>query len=1253
MKINNFLKSFLHATMKLSLTMIGKTNLRRKNMAENSINMPNDVDVSTNNDLVIETENFFVPIVARLKASEAKLEKLYPGIFGQVNENKTANLVNNIFPLGLPKSVYVSCLPQTANAKDTTFIVYRFRVIRTPNDYLSRFLPDNRTITFNAIFKNRSCGIKIQDLSESLARPCCINEIEFKITPQNYNSRINVRLEFLTEIQTRAIKVRNNINAHLNLWREYLDWLEALCVSQMRGFRYNNYTVDENNDLLLFSVLFKNEKEAEENVRYLRNNNIVAADLEASSEPDEFKYNQASRRRPTGLGKFNSWDKEGTVVIDGKEYFLAIFRFDRDNSWGLPPREGFLTVNIGGDFNLINIQRNAINRLLAGNSNSAELIDWLFNPENVKCPEKIEPITVTDWNNKDIEKNENQRQAVEKMLAAPSLFLLQGPPGTGKTTVIAEAIYQFNKMGKTVFLTSQSNDAVDNALERLALDTAVRSLRMEKNRNRNDEENDSKESADSVALRRFFKSWAKGINSEWLDKWSELDSTLAEDQKNLRDAELAIKDSTSIAKSIENLFWQKDEAEKTRNAAIQNLNSLKMSENNHMNSMINTEIYSKCLSGDFSNQFVFDENTNDLIISMMRGLVEKSAGKGLRMLKSSIDSAFNNESKNNLLNELVKNYGSLASLIENLRSNSSDTSSVELEANLLKEKRELSEKVDEYLSNGEEIPDEIQVRYRSIGYELANLKKTAGIKLSETDKALLSSDLLENFNVKNILPVLIEIHDEFKKAFDSTVSSLKINLKKDNQQEKTEAEEKLRIAEGHLSEINDQYNKAKSEHKAFSEKISEISKQYFKEKNNDNEKLIQAIKARIIATQQELNKNSSIRKPWEKMLNGLVNRLNNVTNEKKPLDSDVFMKDYKRACNVVGMTCTGNTKSLTESEFTDFDVVIVDEVSKATPTELLIPLLLGRKVILVGDHRQLPPMFKEQERSYMELIDDTSKMPENTQRLLTQENFVKFKKMVTSSVFKTLFERAPEPIKHTLLTQYRMHSDIMSLINNFYENKLICGVSDGQKNHGITIKDRLGNVCIRPDQHAYWFDSSYGFDGKSAYENFAEGSTSAFNPLEVEMVIKLLIKIAEDCKTKGVTKTVGIISFYQRQINEIRCQWRKISKSYRPYVDVDINTVDRFQGKEKNIIIASLVRNNPAAKVSKHIVAYERINVAFSRAQELLAIVGAEHIYRDADVELPKMDAVGVETSKVYRKIISDLKARNCFFDSSYLITKK
>ena len=154
----------------------------------------------------------------------------------------------------------------------------------------------------------------------------------------------------------------------------------------------------------------------------------------------------------------------------------------------------------------------------------------------------------------------------------------------------------------------------------------------------------------------------------------------------------------------------------------------------------------------------------------------------------------------------------------------------------------------------------------------------------------------------------------------------------------------------------------------------------------------------------------------------------------------------------------------------------------------------------------------------------------------------------------------------------------------------------------------------------------------------------------------MLKKIAHSYKEKGYSKenkkTVGVISFYQMQVNEIREIFRE-AKNYFDFssIDVDINTVDRFQGKEKNIIITSLVRNNRKGHASKHVVAFERINVAFSRAQELLFIVGAKHMYENQSVQLPNMDMPGFKTAPVYKNIMEGLNRKGCFKTCNKIIT--
>ena len=128
--------------------------------------------------------------------------------------------------------------------------------------------------------------------------------------------------------------------------------------------------------------------------------------------------------------------------------------------------------------------------------------------------------------------------------------------------------------------------------------------------------------------------------------------------------------------------------------------------------------------------------------------------------------------------------------------------------------------------------------------------------------------------------------------------------------------------------------------------------------------------------------------------------------------------------------------------------------------------------------------------------------------------------MVTSSLFKDYFEQADESIKHSLLVQYRMHTDIMNIINRFYEQRLSCGNSEEverkEKNHNLTIKGVDGSTFVIPYRHAYWIDSSSTPSGKPIYEVRPNNSTSNYNVLEKYIVMELLKKIAEAYKIIGL-----------------------------------------------------------------------------------------------------------------------------------------
>lgn len=323
----------------------------------------------------------------------------------------------------------------------------------------------------------------------------------------------------------------------------------------------------------------------------------------------------------------------------------------------------------------------------------------------------------------------------------------------------------------------------------------------------------------------------------------------------------------------------------------------------------------------------------------------------------------------------------------------------------------------------------------------------------------------------------------------------------------------------------------------------------------------------------------------------------------------------------------------------------MDEVSKATPLELLLPLMRARRSALVGDHRQLPPMFREGQdaEGLAEVADE--EVPEEI--ALTPENLKKYEKFVTASLFRTHFERADESIKQRLTVQHRMHPHIMDAVNRFYEGQLTSGIEepDTSRAHGLTILGRGDLPVISPEQHLVWVDTTKDERGDDWSEPASGSGQERTNDLEARLIVRMLRDI-DDALIKtlpgpGERKQVGIVSMYQAQVRAIRQEMNRETKD-RPFraITCELSTVVKYQGKEKPIILVSMVRNLGGAASSRrrssraNVARFEYINVAFSRAQELLVVFGAVDTFTPYQVELPPMDGSGPPRAvPVYREI--------------------
>ena len=308
-----------------------------------------------------------------------------------------------------------------------------------------------------------------------------------------------------------------------------------------------------------------------------------------------------------------------------------------------------------------------------------------------------------------------------------------------------------------------------------------------------------------------------------------------------------------------------------------------------------------------------------------------------------------------------------------------------------------------------------------------------------------------------------------------------------------------------------------------------------------------------------------------------------------------------------------------------FDAVIMDEASKATPPELLMPLCYGRKSILIGDHRQLAPMLNEKSFKEVLLELDTDKAKALAEEI--DRDFVdtsQFRRMI-------LNKKISPSIKATLNIQYRMHPAINDVIKQFYLNDecggLRCGLnpcfvdSPDLRNPESRYHGFKSEGFISPDVHTIWVNVETPEE--------SEGS-STVNTGEIDAINTILEKLsqAEGFKEymshwdtlkeeykRNEEKEIGVISFYGRQVGRIK-------RDVRPNANIrglrlKINTVDKFQGMERNIVIVSTVRSNMevlGAKLKENTkVGFadspERLNVALSRARRLLIVVGNKKFF--------------------------------------------
>lgn len=278
-------------------------------------------------------------------------------------------------------------------------------------------------------------------------------------------------------------------------------------------------------------------------------------------------------------------------------------------------------------------------------------------------------------------------------------------------------------------------------------------------------------------------------------------------------------------------------------------------------------------------------------------------------------------------------------------------------------------------------------------------------------------------------------------------------------------------------------------------------------------------------------------------------------------DADVLefyiINEIINTSDVIACTLVGSSHPVLRGK--RYKTVFIDEAAQALEPACWIPILRAERVILAGDHQQLPPTIKSI-------------------------------KAAREGLAKTLFEKCVEHHPHSaalLQTQYRMNESIMQFSSHyFYQGRLMADE---------TVKHHTVNNLPPVD-----FIDTAG----CGYNEIQDTETlSRYNEEEARVLIRQLEKIIQEVGLQDWTYTIGIITPYSAQVERLKkladaSEQLTVIQSY-----ISINTVDAFQGQERDIIAISFVRSNDNGEIG-FLGDIRRTNVAITRARKKLIMVG-------------------------------------------------
>lgn len=323
------------------------------------------------------------------------------------------------------------------------------------------------------------------------------------------------------------------------------------------------------------------------------------------------------------------------------------------------------------------------------------------------------------------------------------------------------------------------------------------------------------------------------------------------------------------------------------------------------------------------------------------------------------------------------------------------------------------------------------------------------------------------------------------------------------------------------------------------------------------------------------------------------------------------IKDYGESLAATNQVAGGKEMST----YSKIDNVILEEAARSNPLDLLIPMTKAtERIIMVGDQNQLPHLIEE------DILEETiTKLKERG----VEAKEADLRMALFGKIFNNLQSANPKRTI-TLTEQFRMHPFIGDFISKLYypDKGLKSGIINQAelKKHKLVLPWAKNKVAVFCDIH-----KSQGLEQKR--------NKSTYRSCEAKRIIKLLDEINADPAFEELS--IGVITFYSEQVKELLSEASnkgyteqradgsfEITLPYRETNDgrekLRIGSVDSFQGKEFDIVILSTVRSNTISRTHDNykkafgfLTLENRLNVAFSRSQKLLIVVGDGEMLSD------------------------------------------